>query len=153
PVIVEKGGAERALIATCATVSVIAAIDSTIVTVALPYMQGTMNADSDEISWVVTMFVIGQAIAVGLAGPLSRILGRRRLAVASVAGFVLMSVLCGLAPSLEVLVVCRFLQGFAGGPLIPTSQAILFDHIRLERRSSAIGLWAMGVMGGPALGP
>jgi DHA2 family multidrug resistance protein len=147
-------GARRSmLLVTALMVSVMATVDMTIVSVALPYMAGNLGAGPDEITWVVTMFTCGQALVIGITGHLSRLLGRRRLAIVVVAGFVASSLACGLAQSLTQIVVFRFIQGVFSGPLIPLSQSILVDAYPPEERQKALSIWAVGVLGGPALGP
>ena len=141
------------VLVTALMVSVMATVDMTIVSVALPYMAGNLGASPDEITWVVTMFTCGQALIIGVTGHLSRLLGRRRLAIVVIIGFVLSSMACGLAQSLTQIVIFRFVQGIFSGPLIPLSQSMLVDAYRPEERSKALSIWAMGVLGGPALGP
>lgn len=141
------------LVVTTLFITIIAALDMTIVSVALPYMAGNLGASLDEITWVITMFMVAQAITIAVTGHLSRILGRKRLAIIVVIWFVGFSALCGLAQSLGQIVFFRFMQGFASGPLIPLSQSILIDAYPKEDRTRVLSLWTMGVMGGPALGP
>ena len=141
------------LLVTALMVSVMAAVDMTIVSVALPYMAGNLGAGPDEITWVVTMFTCGQALVIGVTGHLSRLLGRRRLALLVVVGFVASSLACGLAQSLTQMVLFRFVQGVFSGPLIPLSQSILVDAYPPAERHKALSIWAVGVLGGPALGP
>ena len=147
-------GTQRSmLLVTALMVSVMASVDMTIVSVALPYMAGNLGAGPDQITWVVTMFTCGQALVIGVTGHLSRLLGRRRLAIIVVVGFVASSMACGLAQSLTQIVVFRFVQGVFSGPLIPLSQSILVDAYPPEERHKALSIWAVGVLGGPALGP
>ena len=141
------------LLVTALMVSVMAAVDMTIVSVALPYMAGNLGAGPDEITWVVTMFTCGQALVIGVTGHLSRLFGRRRLALLVVVGFVASSLACGLAQSLTQMVLFRFVQGVFSGPLIPLSQSILVDAYPPAERHKALSIWAVGVLGGPALGP
>ncbi|MCG6941523.1 MAG: DHA2 family efflux MFS transporter permease subunit [Thiohalocapsa sp.] len=141
------------LLLTALMVSVMAAVDMTIVSVALPYMAGNLGAGPDQITWVVTMFTCGQALVIGFTGHLSRLLGRRRLAIIVVVGFVASSIGCGLSQSLTEIVIFRFIQGVFSGPLIPLSQSILVDAYPAEERPKALSIWAVGVLGGPALGP
>ncbi len=141
------------LLITSLMVSVMATVDMTIISVALPYMAGNLGASPDEITWVVTMFTCGQALIIGVTGHLSRLFGRRRLAIIVIIGFVLSSMACGLAQSLTQMVMFRFIQGVFSGPLIPLSQSILVDAYPPEERNKALSIWAMGVLGGPALGP
>ncbi|MEA2094109.1 MAG: DHA2 family efflux MFS transporter permease subunit [Pseudomonadota bacterium] len=149
----EPGFRRNLLLVTTLFVSVMAAIDMTIVTVALPYMAGSLNATPDEITWVVTMYVVGQAITIGITGHLSRLLGRKTLAIYAVCGFVSLSIACGMAQSLHQIVIFRLLQGAFCGPLIPLSVSLLVDAYPVEERNRVMSLWAMGVMGGPAVGP
>ena len=149
-----KPGFQRnMLLVTTLFISIVAAIDMTIVTVALPYMAGNLSATPDEITWVVTMFAVGQAITIGITGHLSRLLGRKTLALSAVVGFVVLSMACAMAQSLHQIVIFRLLQGAFCGPLIPLSMSMLIDAYPVKERARALSLWAMGVMGGPALGP
>jgi DHA2 family multidrug resistance protein len=128
-------------------------VDMTIVNVALPHMQGSMAATQDQISWVLTSYIVAAAILTPLTGVLADKLGRKRLFVACVVGFTLASMLCGAATSLEQLVAFRVLQGALGAGLVPLSQAVLLDSYPREKHGSAMALWGVGVMVGPILGP
>ncbi|MBL8629002.1 MAG: DHA2 family efflux MFS transporter permease subunit [Rhodospirillaceae bacterium] len=141
-----------------ASVSVVAAtimqtLDTTIANVALPHMQGSMNASIDQVSWVLTSYMVATAISTPLTGYLERRLGRRKLFIGAVAFFVMASVLCGLALSLEQIVLYRLIQGAAGAAIIPLAQASMQDLFPPEQRGQAVALWGMGVMIGPILGP
>jgi len=149
----EPGFHRNMLLVTTLFISVMAAVDMTIVTVALPYMAGNLGASPDEISWVVTMFAVGQALTIGITGHLSRLLGRKNLCLYAVIGFVVLSMTCGMAQSLHQIVILRFFQGAFCGPLIPISMSMLVDAYPAKERSRALSYWAMGVMGGPAVGP
>ena len=149
----EPGFRRNMLLVSMLFVAIMAALDLTIVSVALPYMAGGLNATPDEITWVVTLFAIGQALVIGITGHLSRLLGRKRLAVISVVGFVASSAACGLSQDLDMIVMFRFIQGVFSGPLIPLSQAVLIDAYPPENRTKVLALWAMGVTAGPAIGP
>jgi len=147
-------GLERSLIVvTMLMMSLMAAVDMTIVTVALPYMAGSLSATADDVTWVVTMYTVSQAVSVGISGHLSRWLGRKRLCLIAVSGFVGASVLCALAQNLGQIVVFRFIQGFFGGPLIPVAQAVLVDTFPPKERTKGLTFWVLGVMVGPAAGP
>lgn len=140
------------------TVAVMAAtvmqvLDSTIVNVSLPHMQGQLGATSDEISWVLTSYLVSSAIMMPLTGFFTDRLGRRRFLLLSIAGFVLSSMLCGLAQSLAQIVVFRLAQGIFGAALVPLSQAILVDIYPPSERARAMSIWSMGVMVGPIMGP
>ncbi len=150
---IPPGFKRNMIIATTLFVALMASIDLTIVTVALPYMAGNLNATADEITWVVTMFAVGQAIIIGITGHLSRLLGRKILVLTSVIGFTLSSVACGLSEDLEMIVFFRFIQGLFSGPLIPLSQAMLMDAVEEKERAKILSFWVIGVMGGPAIGP
>ena len=128
-------------------------IDMTIVNVALPHMQGSVSATQDQISWVLTSYIVSAAIFTPLTGVLAAKLGRKRLFVATVVGFTVASMLCGLATSLSQIVVFRVIQGALGAPLVPLAQALLLDTYPREKHGSAMALWGMGVMVGPILGP
>ncbi|MEM9107794.1 MAG: MFS transporter, partial [Pseudomonadota bacterium] len=111
------------IIVTALFISLIATIDLTIVTVALPYMAGSLNATSDDVTWIVTMFAVGQAVVIGITGHLTRLMGRFTLILTSVIGFVVTSLACGLAQDLDTIVTFRFIQGLFSGPLIPLYQS------------------------------
>ena len=133
--------------------TIMQAIDMTIANVALPHMQGTMSATQDQISWVLTSYIVASAIFMPLTGFLSARLGRKRVFMGSVIGFTLASMLCGAAQSLEQIVLFRLLQGVFGASLVPLSQAVLLDSYPRERHGSAMAMWGVGVMVGPILGP
>ncbi len=147
-------GFERSLVVlTMLMMSLMAAVDMTIVTVALPYMAGGLSATADDITWVVTMYTVSQAVAVGISGHMSRWFGRKRLCLIAVAGFVGSSILCALAQDLGQIVIFRAIQGFFGGPLIPVAQSIIVDTFPPKERVKGLTLWVLGVMVGPAAGP
>jgi DHA2 family multidrug resistance protein len=128
-------------------------LDSTIANVALPHMQGSLSASQDQISWVLTSYIVASAIATPATGWLCDRFGRRRIFIIAVAGFTVASALCGMSESLLQIVVARFLQGVFGAALVPLSQATLLDINPRERQGQAMALWGMGVMVGPILGP
>jgi len=133
--------------------TVMQVVDTTIVNVALPHMQGSMAATQDQISWVLTSYIVCAAILTPLTGVLAQRMGRKRLFSMAVIGFTVASMLCGAAASLEQLVLFRALQGALGASLVPLSQAVLLDTYPKEKHGSAMALWGMGVMVGPILGP
>lgn len=133
--------------------TIIQALDGTIANVALPHMQGSLSASQDQITWVLTSFIVAAAIATPLTGWLCDRFGQKRTFLVSVAGFVMASVLCGLAGSLAQIVAARLLQGVFGAALVPLSQAVLLDINPREKHGSAMAIWGMGVMVGPILGP
>ncbi len=128
-------------------------LDSTIANVALPHMQPSLGAASDTISWVLTSYIVATAIATPLTGWLAEKIGRRQLFLVSVTGFVVASMACGLAQSLEQMVFFRMLQGAAGAFLAPLGQAYVLDAWPREKHGKAMGYWGVGIMVGPILGP
>jgi DHA2 family multidrug resistance protein len=133
--------------------TIMQALDTTIANVALPHMQGTMGATQDQISWVLTSYIVAAAIFMPLTGYVSARVGRKRLFMWSVVGFTLASMLCGAAQTLNQIVLFRLLQGAFGACLVPLSQAVLLDTYPVERHGSAMAMWGVGVMVGPILGP
>lgn len=129
------------------------ALDSTIANVALPHMQGSFAASQDQITWVLTSYIVAAAIMTPPTGWLSNRFGRRRLFLISVAGFTAASVLCALAGTLSQMVVYRVLQGVFGAALVPLSQSTLLDSYPRERHGSAMAIWGLGAVVGPVLGP
>src|SRR5215467_6552070 len=129
------------------------ALDTTIANVALPNMQGSLSATQDQISWVLTSYIVAAAIATPATGWLASVLGRRRLLLIAIGGFTLASVLCGIAGSIGQMVLFRLLQGLFGAALVPLSQSTLLDVYPREKHGAAMALWGMGVMVGPILGP
>ena len=143
----------RLLTAALMTATVMTTLDSTIANVALPHMQGSVSASQDEITWVLTSYIVASAIVIPLCGWLAKRYGRKRLMIVSVAGFTLTSALCGLASGLGELVLFRLLQGVFAAALVPMSQAILLDINPPEKHPSAMAVWTMGAIIGPIVGP
>ena len=135
------------------TASLLQVLDITIANVAIPHMQSTLGASPDTISWVLTSYIIASAVAMPITGWLADRIGSRRLFLISVTMFVAASMLCGLAQSLEQMVLFRALQGVGGAFIAPLSQSSLLDTTRPSRQPQIIALWGMGVMIGPILGP
>ncbi len=133
--------------------TIMQALDTTIANVALPYMQGSLSATQDQITWVLTSYIVAAAIMMPVTGFFAARFGRKRLLIVSVAGFTLASGLCGAAQTLDQMVAFRLLQGVFGAPLVPMSQAILLDSYPREKHGSAMAIWGVGVMVGPILGP
>ena len=129
------------------------ALDTTIANVALPNMQGSLSATQDQVSWVLTSYIVAAAIATPATGWLSSVMGRRRLLLIAIGGFTLASVLCGIATDIGEMVAFRLLQGLFGAALVPVSQSTLLDVYPREKHGAAMALWGMGVMIGPILGP
>ena len=128
-------------------------LDTTIANVSLPHMQGSMSATQDQISWVLTSYIVAAAIAMPLTGFVSAWFGRKRVFMLAVAGFTVASMLCGAAQNLAQIVLFRILQGVFGASLVPLSQAVLLDTWPREKHASAMAMWGVGVMVGPILGP
>jgi len=147
-------GAERLMI-TLAVMSatLIQVLDTTIVNVALPHMAGELGATTDQISWVLTSYLVSSAIVMPLTGYFADTLGRKKFLLVSITGFVAASALCGIAQNLAEIVGFRLLQGVFGAALVPLSQAIMTDAYPLEERGKAMAIWGLGVMVGPVLGP
>jgi DHA2 family multidrug resistance protein len=133
--------------------TIMQAVDTTIANVALPHMQGTMGTTQEQISWVLTSYIVAAAIFMPLTGFMSARVGRKRVFMVSVAGFTLASMLCGAAQSLPQIVLFRLLQGIFGACLVPLSQSVLLDAYPRERHGWAMAIWGMGVMVGPIVGP
>jgi MFS transporter, DHA2 family, multidrug resistance protein len=128
-------------------------LDTTVVNVSLPHIAGNLSATIDESTWVLTSYLVANAIILPLTGWLATFFGRKRLLMASVTGFTIASLLCGLAPNLPVLVFCRLLQGATGGAMQPLSQAVLLEAFPPQDRGKAMGFWGLGIVVAPILGP
>lgn len=128
-------------------------LDTTIANVALPHIQGSVAATQEQMSWVLTSYIVAVAIMTPLTGWLAGRFGRKKLFMASIAGFMISSVLCGLAQSLPEIVIFRLVQGLSGAALVPISQAVLLDINPPERHARAMSIWVMGVTIGPIMGP
>lgn len=159
---VAAGGSEappgRPLHRVLITASVMAAsimqmLDMTIATIALPHMQGSLAGTQDQMVWVLTSYIVAVAITIPLSGWLAVRIGRKRVFLASVIGFTVVSALCGMADSLTEIVVFRALQGVCGAGLVPLSQAILLDINPPEHHARAMAVWGMGTVLGPIAGP
>ncbi|HWL47080.1 MAG TPA: MFS transporter, partial [Sphingomonadaceae bacterium] len=140
------------------TASVLAAtmmnsLDLTIANVALPHMQGSVSASSDQITWVLTSYIVAAAIFTPLTGWLAGRFGRRMLMMTSIFGFTAASMLCGISNTIGELVGFRLLQGIFGAALVPMSQAVLLDINPPERHGQAMAVWTMGAIIAPILGP
>ena len=128
-------------------------LDTTVVNVSLPHIAGNLSATIDESTWVLTSYLVANAIVLPMTGWLARNFGRKRLLMASVGGFTVSSLLCGLAPNLPLLVVFRLIQGATGGAMQPLSQAILLEAFPPAQRGKAMGFWGLGIVVAPILGP
>ena len=133
--------------------TVMQVLDTTIANVALPHMQGSLSATQDQISWVLTSYIVAAAIMTPLTGWMAGRFGRKKLFVVAVIGFTVTSMLCGAAQSLEEMVAFRLMQGVFGAALVPLSQSTLLDTTPFAEHGKAMALWGVGVMVGPILGP
>ena len=134
-------------------VTVMQVLDVTVTNVALPHIQGSLSAGVDEVSWVLTSYLAANAIILPATGWLASALGRKRLFLTCTVMFTLASILCGLAPNIETLLIARFLQGIGGGPLMPLAQAIMWEIFPLRQRGMAMAAWGVGIMMAPIFGP
>src|SRR5579884_54365 len=128
-------------------------LDTTVVNVSLPHIAGNLSASTNEATWVLTSYLVANAIILPITGWLANQLGRKRLLMISVSGFTAASFLCGLAPTLPLLIVFRVIQGACGGCLQPISQAVLLESFPPEDRGKAMGFWGLGIVVAPMLGP
>ncbi|HVC02697.1 MAG TPA: DHA2 family efflux MFS transporter permease subunit [Steroidobacteraceae bacterium] len=133
--------------------TIMQALDTTIANVALPHMQGTLSATQDQMTWVLTSYIVAAAIMIPFTGWLATRIDRKIVFLCSIAGFTIASALCGLAQSISQMVLFRLLQGVSGAALVPLSQAILFDINPREAHGRAMATWGIGVTLGPILGP
>jgi MFS transporter, DHA2 family, multidrug resistance protein len=128
-------------------------IDTTVVNVALPHMAGSLSAGVDEATWVLTAYLVSNAIVLPITGWLSALFGRKRFLMICLVLFTVASMLCGSAPNLESLIVFRIFQGIGGGALQPISQAILLESFPVQERGMAMAVWGIGVIFAPIIGP
>ncbi len=129
------------------------ALDSSIANVALPHIAGSLAASQDESTWVLTSYLVSNAVVLPISGWISNRIGRKNFYMTCVALFTVFSLLCGLAPTLPILIFFRIIQGAAGGGLQPSERSILADTFPPERRSLAFALYGMAVVLAPAIGP
>ena len=150
----DRGAAARVLAtAGLMLATVMQTLDTTIANVALPHMQGSVSASQDQTTWVLTSYIVGAAVMTPLSGWLSHKIGRKALLLISVAGFISISILCGLATNLPELVLFRFLQGMSGAALLPLTQATLYDMWPMRLIPRVVALYSAAVMVGPIFGP
>jgi DHA2 family multidrug resistance protein len=128
-------------------------LDTTVVNVSLPHIAGNLSASIDEATWVLTSYLVANAIILPITGWLANYFGRKRLLMMSVTGFTVSSFFCGFATSLPMLIAFRVIQGTAGGALQPLSQAVLLESFPAEQRGRAMGFWGLGIVVAPILGP
>lgn len=128
-------------------------VDTSAVNVSLPYIAGNLSVTVDEATWVLTSYLVANAIILPLAGWMANYFGRKRLLMMAVTGFTVASVLCGLAPNLPILIFFRILQGAAGGSLQPITRAIMLEVFPREERGHAMALWGVGIVVAPIVAP
>ncbi|MBI3594083.1 MAG: DHA2 family efflux MFS transporter permease subunit [Nitrospirae bacterium] len=128
-------------------------LDTTVANVSLPHIAGNLSAGIDESTWILTSYLVSNAIILPVSGWLSRLIGRKKFFLICIFLFAFSSALCGLAPSLTFLVFFRILQGLGGGALQPVSQAILFDAFPREKQGIGMAIYGMGVVFAPIIGP
>jgi len=135
------------------TSAIMEVLDTTVVNVSLPHIAGSLSATVDEATWVLTSYLVTNAVVLPITGWLANYFGRKRLLMTVVTGFTVSSALCGMAPSLPLLIFFRVLQGLTGGGLQPLSQAILLEEFPVEERGKAMAFWTLGIVAAPILGP
>ncbi|MGB9197743.1 MAG: DHA2 family efflux MFS transporter permease subunit, partial [Terriglobales bacterium] len=128
-------------------------LDTSIANVALPHIAGSLSAGTDESTWILTSYLVSNAIVLPLSGWLSSVIGRKRFYMSCVALFTISSCLCGFAPNLSMLIFFRVLQGIGGGGLQPSEQAILADTFAPAKRGMAFAVYGIAVVMAPAIGP
>lgn len=128
-------------------------LDTSIANVALPHIAGNLSASTDEATWVLTSYLVSNAIVLPATGWLSSFFGRKRFLIACIGVFTLASVLCGMATSLPMLIVARILQGAGGGALQPIAQAIMLESFPPAKRGAAMAVYGLGVVVAPIIGP
>ena len=148
-----QGFARAIIVITVVSAAIMELIDTSIVNVALSDMSGSLGVNIEDVSWVITSYAIANVIIIPLTGFLGEYFGRKNYYVASMILFTAASYMCGQSTSLVELIAWRFIQGVGGGALLSTSQAILFDAFETKDRPMAAGLFGMGIVLGPTLGP
>ena len=128
-------------------------LDTSIANVALPYIGGGLGRSYDEVTWILTTYLVANAVILPMSAWLSRVFGRKTYYLGCVALFTLTSFFCGLAPTLGIMLSSRVLQGIAGGGLAPVAQAILVDTFPAAKRASAFALYTIVIVTAPAIGP
>jgi MFS transporter, DHA2 family, multidrug resistance protein len=128
-------------------------LDSTIANVALPHMQGSLSASQEQITWVLTSYILATAVATPLAGWLAQKIGRKTMLVYSIVGFTIASMACGMAQNIEEMVAFRVLQGLAGAGLMPLSQSVMLDIFPMSMIPRVMSIWSAAVILGPIAGP
>lgn len=152
--LIEQAASRKWLIAIAVMIgATLEVLDTSIVNVSLPHMQGSFSASRDEVTWILTSYIVANGIMIPLTGWISARFGRKRYFLISVAVFVFFSGLCGAAQTLIQMVVFRLVQGAAGAAMIPSSQAIMMETFPPEEQGLAMSVWGMGLLTSPMLGP
>jgi DHA2 family multidrug resistance protein len=128
-------------------------LDTTVVNVSLPHIAGSLSASVEESTWALTSYLAANAIILPMTAWLAKMVGRKRLLILAVAGFTTASACCGMAPNLPMLIVFRIIQGTTGGVMQPLSQAVMLEAFPPRDRGKAMGLWSVGIIVAPILGP
>src|SRR4051794_15434352 len=128
-------------------------LDTSVANVALPHIAGSLSASTDESTWVLTSYLVSNAIILPATGWLSSLFGRKRFLVICIIIFTIASGLCGAATSLPMLIFARILRGVGGGALQPIAQAVMLESFPPEKRGSAMAVYGMGVVVAPIIGP
>jgi MFS transporter, DHA2 family, multidrug resistance protein len=128
-------------------------LDTSVTNVILPHLQGSLSAGLDEVSWVITSYLAANAVVIPATGWLTGLFGRRKFFLICATVFTISSLLSGAAPDLTTLIIARIFQGLGGGPIIPMSQAILWEIFPFHQRGLAMAVWGLGFILGPILGP
>lgn len=138
---------------TVVLVAFVEVLDMTIVNVSLPNMMGALGANSQQITWVLTSYIVSSAVCMPLTGFLIKRFGQKQLLLINIVGFLISSMLCGSSTTLQTMVVFRVLQGVFGASLVPLSQLILREAFPPEEQGKAMAIWGMGIMVAPVMGP
>ena len=141
------------IVVTIMLVAILEVLDSTIVNVSLPAMMPSLGANQEQITWVLTSYVVASAIVLPLTGFLINRIGIKQLLLIDIIGFMISSFICGTSQSLEMMVVFRLLQGAFGSTMIPISQAVLRQTFPADEQGKAMAIWGLGIMVAPVMGP
>src|ERR1035438_10481903 len=128
-------------------------LDSSVANVALPHIAGNLSASTDESTWVLTSYLVSNAIMLPASGWIARRIGRKRLLIISILVFTAASLLCGMAISMPMLIVARVLQGIGGGGMQPLAQSILLESFPPEQHGTAMAVYGVGIVVAPVIGP
>ena len=128
-------------------------LDTSVVNVSLPHIAGSLSSSVNEATWVLTSYLVANAIILPITGWLAAVMGRKRLLLVAVAGFTISSLMCGVALTLPMLIIFRILQGATGGSLQPLSQAVLLEEFPGKEQGKAMAFWSLGIIAAPIFGP